>query len=74
MRKKITVIGGGHVGEHVAMGCAMKELGDVVLVDIVEGMPQGKALDIFEAGPVYGYDSLVTGANDYAPLDAPMSS
>jgi malate dehydrogenase len=66
MRKKITVIGGGHVGEHVAMGCAMKELGDVMLLDIVEGMPQGKSLDMFEASPVQGYDSMVKGTNDYA--------
>lgn len=66
MRKKITVIGGGHVGEHVAMGCAMKELGDVTLLDIVEGMPQGKGLDMFEASPVQCYDSMVKGTNDYA--------
>jgi malate dehydrogenase len=65
MRKKITVIGGGHVGEHVAMGCAMKELGDVVLVDIVEGMPQGKSLDLFEASPVLGFDAVTRGANSY---------
>jgi len=65
MRKKITVIGGGHVGEHVAMGCAMKQLGDVVLVDIVEGMPQGKSLDLFEASPVLGFDSITRGTNGY---------
>lgn len=66
MRKKITVIGAGHVGEHVAVGCAMKQLGDVVLVDIVEGMPQGKGLDLFESSPVEGFDSTVRGTNDYA--------
>ncbi len=66
MRKKITVIGGGHVGEHVAMGCAMKELGDVVLLDIIEGLPQGKGLDMFESSPVQGYDSALKGTNDYA--------
>ena len=65
MRKKITVIGGGHVGEHVAMGCAMKQLGDVILVDIVEGMPQGKSLDLFEASPVLGFDAVTRGANSY---------
>jgi len=65
MRKKITVIGAGHVGEHVAMGCAMKELGDVVLVDIVEGMPQGKGLDLFESSPVDGFDSRIMGTNSY---------
>jgi len=65
MRKKITVIGGGFVGEHVAMGCALKELGDVVLLDILEGPPQGKALDLFEASPVLGFDSMVKGTNSY---------
>lgn len=66
-RKKISVIGAGHVGEHVAFGTAMKELGDVILVDIVEDMPMGKALDMMEAGPILGYDVTITGANDYEP-------
>ena len=66
MRKKITVIGAGHVGEHVAMGCAMKQLGDVVLVDILDGIPQGKSLDLFQASPVEGFDSNTIGSNDYA--------
>ena len=65
MRKKITVVGGGFVGEHVAMGCALKELGDVVLLDILEGPPQGKGLDLFEASPVLGFDSAVRGSNSY---------
>jgi malate dehydrogenase len=65
MRKKITVIGAGFVGEHVAMGCATKELGDVVLLDILEGPPQGKGLDLFEASPVIGFDSNVKGTNSY---------
>ncbi len=65
MRKKITVIGSGHVGEHVAMGLVMKELGDVVLVDIIEGVPQGKGLDLFESSPVLGFDSKVRGSNGY---------
>ena len=65
MRKKITVIGGGFVGEHVAMGCATKELGDVVLLDILEGPPQGKGLDLFEASPVLGFDAMVRGTNSY---------
>jgi malate dehydrogenase len=65
MRKKITVIGGGFVGEHVAMGCAFKELGDVVLLDILDGPPQGKGLDLFEASPVHGFDSMVRGTNSY---------
>jgi malate dehydrogenase len=65
MRKKITVIGGGYVGEHVAMGCATKELGDVVLLDILEGPPQGKGLDLFEASPVLAFDASVRGTNSY---------
>lgn len=65
-RAKITVVGAGHVGEHVAMFCAIKELGDVVLIDIVEDMPQGKALDMFEATPLEGWDSRIVGTNDYA--------
>ncbi len=63
MRKKITVVGGGNVGEHVAIGCAQKELGDVVLLDILEGIPQGKGLDLFESSPVFGFDSRVKGTN-----------
>ena len=62
---KITVIGGGNVGATTAQRLAEKQFGDVVLVDIVEDMPQGKALDLMESGPVYGYDTLVTGANSY---------
>ena len=65
MRKKITVVGAGFVGEHVAMGLAMKELGDVVVLDILEGPPQGKALDLFESSPVTGFDALVRGTNSY---------
>lgn len=65
MRKKITVIGGGFVGEHVAMGCAMHELGDVVLLDILEGPPQGKGLDLAQAAPVTGFDAMVRGTNSY---------
>jgi malate dehydrogenase len=64
---KITVIGGGNVGATTAQRLAEKELGDVVLVDIVEDMPQGKALDLMQSGPVYGYDTLVTGSNNYEP-------
>lgn len=65
MRTKISVVGAGNVGATVAQLIAYKELGDVVLVDIVEGLPQGKALDLLEAGPVEGYDSQVIGANHY---------
>ncbi|MDR4507378.1 MAG: malate dehydrogenase [Candidatus Brocadiaceae bacterium] len=64
-RKKITVVGAGHVGATTAQQLAKKELGDIVLVDIIEDMPQGKALDIQEAGPIYGYDSNIFGTNDY---------
>ncbi len=66
MRNKITVIGGGHVGETAAFNVARMELGDVVLIDIVEGMPQGKGLDMFEASPIFGFDSTIKGTNDYA--------
>jgi malate dehydrogenase len=65
MRNKITIVGAGFVGATAAHWCAVKELGDVVLVDIVEGMPQGKALDLLQAGPVEGYDLHIVGSNDY---------
>ena len=64
-RKKITVVGAGNVGATAAHWLVSKELGDVVLVDILEGMPQGKALDLAQAGPIEGYDSVLVGANDY---------
>src|SRR5258708_5168692 len=67
MRKKITVVGGGNVGASCAVNLASKELGDVVLVDVVEGVPQGKGLDMLQMGPIEGYDVAVTGANDYGP-------
>jgi malate dehydrogenase len=64
-RKKITVVGGGNVGATAAQRLADKELGDVVLVDIIEGMPQGKALDLNETAPVEGYDARLVGTNGY---------
>src|SRR6266704_3621874 len=67
MRNKITVVGGGNVGASCAQNLAMKELGDVVLVDVVEGVPLGKGLDMLQSGPIEGYDVHVAGANDYAP-------
>jgi malate dehydrogenase len=67
MRNKITVIGAGNVGANCAVWAAKKELGDIVLVDVMEGVPQGKGLDLLQAGPVEGYDVSITGANDYAP-------
>jgi len=64
-RPKITVVGAGNVGGTTAQRLAEKNLYDVVLVDIVHGVPQGKALDISQAGPVCGYDTRVVGTNDY---------
>ena len=65
MRKKVTVVGAGNVGASVALRLADKELADVVIIDILEGIPQGKALDTLQAGPVMRSDSQVTGTNDY---------
>lgn len=64
-RKKISIIGAGFVGATAAHWAAAKELGDVVLVDILEGIPQGKALDLYEASPIEGFDSNVIGTNGY---------
>jgi malate dehydrogenase len=66
MRPKITVVGAGQVGATAAMRLLERSLGDVVLIDIVEGIPQGKALDLSQAGPVSGYDCRIAGTNDYA--------
>jgi malate dehydrogenase len=68
MRRKISVIGGGNVGATAALFAAEKHLGDVVLTDIVEGMPQGKGLDMLQTGPVHGYHSCIKGTNDYADI------
>jgi malate dehydrogenase len=65
MRSKVTVVGAGNVGATLGQRVAERDYADVVLVDIVPDMPQGKALDILEAGPVLGYDSLVIGTNGY---------
>jgi len=65
MRGKVTVVGAGNVGSVVAQQLAERDYADVVLVDIVEGMPQGKGLDLMQSGPVRGYDSKVQGANSY---------
>ena len=67
MRKKITVVGAGNVGASAAARLAEKGAFDVVLVDVVEGMPQGKALDLSQVGPLVGSDAVITGANDYGP-------
>lgn len=65
MRKKVTVIGAGNVGATCAHWIASKELADVVLIDIIENLPQGKALDLAQSGPVEGFDLQVVGTNDY---------
>lgn len=66
MRPKITIVGAGNVGATAAHWAAAKELGDVILVDVIEGLPQGKALDLWEAGPLEGFDCRVVGTNNYA--------
>jgi len=67
-RRKIALIGGGQIGGTLALMAAQRELGDVVLYDVVEGMPQGKALDIMESRPVDGYDVDLKGTNSYQDL------
>jgi malate dehydrogenase len=64
-RPKISVVGAGNVGATVAQYAVERELGDVVLVDIVDGIPQGKALDLAQAGPIHGYDARLIGSNAY---------
>src|SRR6266852_2409046 len=66
MRSKITVVGAGFVGSTLVQRLAERDYADIVMFDIVPNMPQGKALDMLQAGPVLGYDSLITGTNDYA--------
>jgi malate dehydrogenase len=66
MRKKVTIVGSGNVGATAAHWIASKELADVVLIDIIEGVPQGKALDLLEAMPIEKKDSHITGTNDFA--------
>lgn len=68
-RAKIALIGGGQIGGVLAQLCALRELGDVVLFDIVEGLPQGKCLDIAEASPVDGFDVCLKGTNDYKDIE-----
>ena len=65
MRRKVTVVGAGNVGANTAQKIAVKELADVVLVDVVEGVPQGKGLDMLESAPVEGYDVQIVGSNGY---------
>ncbi|MEZ5358523.1 MAG: malate dehydrogenase [Candidatus Zixiibacteriota bacterium] len=68
MNKKIAVIGAGNVGASVAQYAAEANFADVVMIDIIEGMPQGKALDLTQAGPVRGYNGMVTGSNDFKDI------
>ncbi len=68
-RSKVTIVGAGNVGATAAHWIAAKEMADVVLVDVVEGIPQGKALDLLESSPVEGFDLHVTGTNDYAATE-----
>ena len=67
-RKKIALVGAGQIGGTLALLAGQKELGDVVMIDVAEGVPQGKALDIAEASPVAGFDAAFTGSNDYAAM------
>src|ERR1700704_3217996 len=67
-RNKIALVGAGQIGGTLALLAGVKELGDVVLFDIVEGVPQGKALDIVQGSSIEGYDAAITGANDYADI------
>jgi malate dehydrogenase len=67
-RNKIALVGAGQVGGTIALLTGLKELGDIVLFDVVEGMPQGKALDIVQGSTIEGYDAVVKGSNDYADI------
>ena len=67
-RKKIALIGAGNIGGTLAHLAAQKELGDIVLFDVVEGVPQGKALDLSQCGPIDGFDAKISGSNDYADI------
>ena len=67
-RNKIALVGAGQIGGTLALLAGLKNLGDVTLIDVVEGVPQGKALDIYQASPVEGFDTAYTGSNDYAAL------
>jgi malate dehydrogenase len=68
MRRKVAVIGAGNVGAAVAQYLAEDNICDITLIDVVEGLPQGKALDLMQAGPIRGYDVTITGSNDFADL------
>ena len=67
-RNKIALVGAGQVGGTIALLAGLNELGDIVLFDVVDGMPQGKALDIVQGSTIEGYDAVVRGSNDYADI------
>lgn len=67
---KITIVGAGNVGATAAQMVAENELGDVVMLDVIEGLPQGKSLDLMEAGPLLGCDTKITGTNDYKDIES----
>src|ERR1041385_3336946 len=67
-RKKIALVGAGNIGGTLALLIGLKELGDVVVFDIVEGLPQGKSLDIAQSGPIEGFDVALKGTNSYADI------
>lgn len=69
MRKKVVIVGAGHVGESCAMYLAQTNLCDITVIDIIEDMPKGKALDLAQAGPIVGYDCKIEGSNDFASLE-----
>ena len=68
-RRKIALIGAGNIGGTLAHLAGLKELGDIVLFDIVDGVPQGKALDIAQSSPVAGFDAKLTGGSDYSAIE-----
>ena len=74
MRAKVTIVGAGMTGGTMAQRLAETGFIDVVLQDIVEGLPQGKSLDLAEAGPIVGFNARITGSNDWATPTAPTSS
>src|SRR5207253_9096489 len=67
-RNKIALVGAGQVGGTIALLAGLKELGDIVVFDVVEGMPQGKALDIVQGSTIEGYDAVIEGSNDYVDI------
>jgi malate dehydrogenase len=67
-RSKIALVGAGHVGGSIALLAGLRELGDITLVDVIEGLPQGKALDIVQGSTIEGYDAVIKGSNNYADI------